>query len=168
MAHILATRTPAPKVNEASMGVPPDRRTKSSTLPDGTGAEPLGHQDQGSTIAIHSLAVLPEHQGKRIGWTLMKAYIQRIKDAAVADRIALLAHDNLVPFYTALGFEDRGASDCTFGGGGWIDMVSSLNPRVSWIDQPKANSLELTSSLYPTDSRVLERVIRSLCEVGSA
>jgi len=123
VAHILATRTPALKVNEASMGIPPDWRTKTSTLPDSTGAEPLGHQDQGSTIAIHSLAVLPEHQGKRIGSTLMKAYIQRIKDAAVADRIALLAHDNLVPFYTALGFEDRGASDCTFGGGGWIDMV---------------------------------------------
>jgi GNAT superfamily N-acetyltransferase len=83
----------------------------------------LGHQDQGSTIAIHSLAVLPEHQGKGIGSTLLKAYIQRIKDAAIADRIALLSHDDLVPFYTALGFENSGVSDCTFGGGGWNDLV---------------------------------------------
>jgi predicted N-acetyltransferase YhbS len=83
----------------------------------------LGHQDQGSTITIHSLAVLPEHQRKKVGSTLMKAYIQRIKDAAIADRIALLAHDHLVPFYTALGFENRGVSDCKFGGGGWKDMI---------------------------------------------
>ncbi|PGH35935.1 hypothetical protein GX50_01260 [[Emmonsia] crescens] len=124
IAHILATRTPALCVTDASMGIPPNWRDKSSsTLESCNGSEPLGHQDQGSTIALHSLAVLPEHQGKRLGSTLLKAYIQRIKDAAIANRIALLAHDHLIPFYTSLGFENRGLSDCTFGGGGWYSMV---------------------------------------------
>ncbi|PGH11002.1 hypothetical protein AJ79_05153 [Helicocarpus griseus UAMH5409] len=123
LAHILATRTPALCVTDASMGIPPDWRNKSSTLPSNNGSEPLGHQDQGATIALHSLAVLPEHQGKRLGSTLLKAYIQRIKDAAIANRIALLAHDHLIPFYTSLGFENRGLSDCTFGGGGWYSLV---------------------------------------------
>ncbi|KLJ13232.1 hypothetical protein EMPG_11808 [Blastomyces silverae] len=124
IAHILATRTPALCVTDAAMGIPPNWRDKSSsTLESCNGSEPLGHQDQGSTIALHSLAVLPEHQGKRLGSTLLKAYIQRIKDAAIANRIALLAHDHLIPFYTSLGFENRGLSDCTFGGGGWYSMV---------------------------------------------
>ncbi|KAL2360727.1 hypothetical protein RJZ56_006407 [Blastomyces dermatitidis] len=124
IAHILATRTPALCVTDAAMGIPPNWRDKSSsTLESCNGSEPLGHQDQGSTIAVHSLAVLPEHQGKRLGSTLLKAYIQRIKDAAIANRIALLAHDHLIPFYTSLGFENRGLSDCTFGGGGWYSMV---------------------------------------------
>ncbi|EEH18172.2 hypothetical protein PABG_00735 [Paracoccidioides brasiliensis Pb03] len=126
VAHILATRTPALCVTDASIGIPPnwqDKTTSTSTLEADNGSEPLGHQEQGSTIAVHSLAVLPEHQGKRLGSTLMKSYIQRIKDAAIANRIALLAHDHLIPFYTSLGFENRGLSDCTFGGGGWYSMV---------------------------------------------
>ncbi|OAX79291.1 hypothetical protein ACJ72_06393 [Emergomyces africanus] len=100
IAHILATRTPALCVTDASMGMPPNWHDKSSsTLESCNGSEPLGHQDQGSTIALHSLAVLPEHQGKRLGSTLLKAYIQRIRDAAIANRIALLAHAHLIPFY---------------------------------------------------------------------
>ncbi|KAK2800148.1 hypothetical protein FQN50_008243 [Emmonsiellopsis sp. PD_5] len=123
VAHILATRTPALRVTDASMGLPPNWQDKTSTLGTSNGSEPLGHQDQGSTIALHSLAVLPEHQGKRLGTTLLKAYTQRIKDAQIADRIALLAHEHLIPFYTGLGFENQGLSDCTFGGGGWYSLV---------------------------------------------
>lgn len=125
VAHILATRTPSEKITDATMGIPPDWRNK-GTIPNGTETEPLGHQDQGGTIAVHSLAVLNEHQGKGLGTTLMKAYIQRIKDAEIADRIALLSHDHLVPFYQGLGFVNLGESDCKFGGGGWYDMVSAL------------------------------------------
>ncbi|EEP77596.1 conserved hypothetical protein [Uncinocarpus reesii 1704] len=125
VAHILATRTPAPAVSDASMGLPENWRERSSTLPDAAGVEPLGHQDQGSTIAVHSLAVIPEHQGKGLGKTLLKAYVQRIKDARIADRIALLSHDHLVPFYTNLGFKNCGPSECTFGGGGWYSLVST-------------------------------------------
>jgi predicted N-acetyltransferase YhbS len=107
------------------MSYPPDWQNKSSTLPKPDGSEPLGHQDQGSTIALHSLAVLPEHQGKRLGTTLMKSYIQRIKDAMIAERISLLSHDHLIPFYEGLGFKNKGASNCKFGGGGWTNMVCS-------------------------------------------
>lgn len=107
------------------MELPENWRRRSSTLPNESGVEPPGHQDQGSTIAVHSLAVLPEHQGKGLGKTLMKAYVQRIKDAKIADRIALLSHDHLIPFYESLDFKNRGPSECTFGGGGWSSLVSS-------------------------------------------
>lgn len=88
--------------------------------------EAVGHEEGGGTIAIHSLAVLEEHQGKQVGSTLMKSYIHRIREAQIADRIAIIAHDHLVEFYQSFGFEDRGESKCQFGGGGWRDLVSYL------------------------------------------
>ncbi|KAF3482857.1 uncharacterized protein GIQ15_02181 [Arthroderma uncinatum] len=127
IAHVLSTRTTSSVITNATMGVPKDWRSKKSTLPAPGDDEPIGHQDQGSTIAIHSLAVLPEHQDKGLGKMLIKSYIQRIQDAKIADRVVLLAHDHLLAFYTSLGFENVGRSKCTFGGGGWNDLVLELN-----------------------------------------
>ena len=104
------------------MELPAKWQTERMTIENG---ETVGHDEYGSTIAIHSLAVLPEHQGKQVGSTLMKAYIQRIKDAQIADRISIIAHGPLVPFYESFGFENRGPSKCQFGGGGWVDLVRS-------------------------------------------
>lgn len=136
IGHIIATRTSAPLVTDASMSYPPDWRTKRRSLADENEKEPLGHEDQGGTIAVHSLAVLPEHQGKKVGSTLMKAYIHRIKEANIAERIALIAHDHLIPFYEKLGFENRGPSNCTFGGGGWTNLVSIFIDRFRRIYFP--------------------------------
>ncbi|KAI9372180.1 hypothetical protein BJX61DRAFT_534161 [Aspergillus egyptiacus] len=120
VGHVIATRTSTPHVTDKAMELPADWRTERSTVVDG---QTVGHDEAGSSIAIHSVAVLQEHQGKQVGSTLMKAYIQRIREAAIADRIVLIAHDHLIPFYEALGFENRGLSKCQFGGGGWTDMV---------------------------------------------
>lgn len=124
IAHVIATRTSSLRVTEESMKIPEDWQTRKRSLPDAGEKNYVGHEDQGTTVALHSLAVKAEHQKKRVGSTLMKSYIQRIKEAQIADRIALLAHDHMVPFYEALGFENHGPSACTFGGGGWFDMVS--------------------------------------------
>lgn len=108
------------------MKIPSNWKTRRSSLPSDDDEEPLGHQDLGATICVHSLAVHPEFQKMGLGSILMKAYIQRIKDSRIADRIALLAHDHLIPFYAGLGFEDMGTSAVTFGGGNWNNMVSVL------------------------------------------
>lgn len=89
-------------------------------------ASSVGHNDAGRTVCIHSLAVLPAYQGKGLGSTLMKAFIQRIEHAQAADRIALLAHGQLTGFYQSLGFVDKGPSKAQFGGGGWVDMVTAF------------------------------------------
>ncbi|KAH0831701.1 hypothetical protein AYO21_10735 [Fonsecaea monophora] len=123
IAHVVSTRTPAPCVTEASMGVPSNWRTRRSSLPTNTDKEPVGHQDMGGTICVHSVAVAPEFQRMGLGSILMKSYIQRMKDAKIADRIALLAHDHLVPFYKGLGFENMGPSTVTSHGGNWNNMV---------------------------------------------
>ncbi|KKK13741.1 hypothetical protein ARAM_001675 [Aspergillus rambellii] len=124
VGHIIATRTSTPHVTDKSMELPANWKTERLTVVDG---QTVGHDEYGSTIAIHSLAVLREHQGKQVGSTLMKAYIQRIREAMIADRIVLIAHDHLVPYYESFGFENRGLSKCQFGGGGWTDMVLEFN-----------------------------------------
>ena len=100
-----------------------------------TMADTPGHHENGRTIAVHSLGVLPEFQRKGLGKTVMKSYIQRMESSGISDRIALLAHDNLINFYESLGFDNRGKSDVGFGGGGWTNMVTdSLGPKSDVAD----------------------------------
>lgn len=120
VGHIIATRTSEPLVTDRAMHLPKDWQAERWTYEDN---QAVGHEEGGRTIAIHSLAVLPEHQGKQVGSTLLKSYIHRIREAQIADRIAIIAHDHLVPFYESFGFECRGPSKCQFGGGGWVDLV---------------------------------------------
>ncbi|KAJ5728685.1 uncharacterized protein N7483_003193 [Penicillium malachiteum] len=120
VGHLIATRTSEPCVTDRSMRLPKEWEGQRWTREDG---EAVGHEEVGGTIAIHSLAVLPEHQGKQVGSTLMKSYIQRIRDAQIAERLAIIAHGHLIPFYESFGFENRGPSKCQFGGGGWVDLV---------------------------------------------
>ena len=82
-----------------------------------------GHQEEGRTIALHSLAVLPAYQRMGLGKTIMRSYIQRMETSGIADRIALLAHGHLIEYYESLGFVNKGESAATFGGGGWNDMA---------------------------------------------
>jgi GNAT superfamily N-acetyltransferase len=108
------------------MGIPSD--WKQSRLSKDGNEEALGHQEEGDTICVHSLAVAPEYQKMGLGSVLMKSYIARIKDAKIAKRMALLAHDHLVPFYTSLGFENMGPSAVTSCGGNWNNMVKIIPP----------------------------------------
>jgi GNAT superfamily N-acetyltransferase len=86
----------------------------------------LGHKQLGRTIALHSVAVLPKYQGDQLGSTLLKAYIDRMKSAKVADRIALICLDRPVAFYTRLGFKYMGRSKATFGGETWNGKKEKL------------------------------------------
>ncbi|KAF2098724.1 acyl-CoA N-acyltransferase [Rhizodiscina lignyota] len=100
-----------------------------------------GHNQDGRTVCIHSLAILPQHQGRGLGKVLMKSFMGRIESSGIADRIALLAHDALVPFYESLGFTNLGTSEATFGDGGWVDMVYRFPkpvepPIVSFVNRP--------------------------------
>lgn len=59
---------------------------------------PLGHQERGRTIALHSVAILPEFQGRGLGRVLMLSYMQHMNGSGIADKLALIAHDvSLVP-----------------------------------------------------------------------
>lgn len=88
-----------------------------------TSDETRGHREQGRTLAVHSVAVLPEYQGRGVGKTILQAYLQRMNSAGIADRVALLAHRPLCEFYRKQGFTDDGANESKLYGGGWINMV---------------------------------------------
>lgn len=45
---------------------------------------------------------------------------------------------HLVPFYEKIGFKNKGRSKAQFGGGGWIDMVSSHGVQ-STVDEDSAD-----------------------------
>ena len=116
LGHIVSTKTTNPTVTDDDMNFP------SSDAPD----PKLGHKEEGRTVCIHSLAVLPEYQKRGLGKTLMMAYIQRMEAHGVADRLALIAHEELIPYYEGLGFENKGKSEAQFGGGGWFALVREL------------------------------------------
>lgn len=110
VAQVIATKCAAPTVTDESMEFPPNWR---SGIPQ---SEKRGHQEHGRTIAIHSLAALPEFKGRGLGKIVMRSYMQRMETSGIADRIALLAHDHLVKYYEALGFRNLGKSQASFGG----------------------------------------------------
>jgi predicted N-acetyltransferase YhbS len=116
LGHIVATKTTHPTVTDDDMAIP-------TTTPE----EPnLGHKEEGRTLCIHSLAVLPQYSGRGLGKTLMKAYLQRMEAQNVADRVALITHEGLIPYYEKFGFKSLGKSKAEFAGGGWYDMIREL------------------------------------------
>lgn len=125
VAHILATKTDADTLTDESMELP-DRdeydRTKDRS-------DPRGHKEEGRTICIHSVVVHPDYQGQSIGTILLRDYVQRLTTQHIADKIALIAHDHVAPFYQRLDFQDMGPSDCKFTGGGWRALWLPLSDR---------------------------------------
>lgn len=56
----------------------------------------------------------------------MKSYLQRMETSGIADRIALLAHDHLIPYYEALGFVNMGKNNVQFGGDEWVNISYTI------------------------------------------
>jgi len=125
LGHIVATKTTNSTVTDDDMNVP------GANASDRT----VGHREEGRTICIHSLAVLPEYQNRGLGKTLMLAYIQRLESHGIADRIALIAHEELIPYYEGFGFTSQGKSEAQFGGGGWFDLVHELDTEEEAMEE---------------------------------
>lgn len=83
----------------------------------------VGHQPNGGTVALHSLAVCPSHQKLGLGKYLMSRYIEKMREMQAVERISILTYENLVSYYLELGFQLLGASASNHGGVAWKDMV---------------------------------------------
>lgn len=119
LGHIVSTMSISPTVTDNDMAYPTP----------GNPDPALGHKEMGRTVCLHSLAVLPSVQKLKLGSLLMQAYIARLESLAVADRLALIAHDHLIGYYERFGFKSLGPSQAQFGGGGWYDMVRPLHAQ---------------------------------------
>lgn len=122
MGHIIATKFAGGNiVTDDSMAFPADWKSNYQLTPA------VGHDEEGDTICLHSLAVHPDLNGKGLGGVLLRAWTQRMRDAGLGKRIALICRERLVKFYEAAGFMKVGPSACQYGGGGWIDMVMEFD-----------------------------------------
>ena len=127
IGHTIANRTSASSITEGSMEMPENWRSLTPNDVVKVDGEVIGNDPNGTTIAIHSVVIIPEFQGKGVGKTLVKAYIRYIRDANIlGDRLLLIAHRHLIKFYESAGFKNQGQRECQFAGGGWFDLVSSL------------------------------------------
>lgn len=87
LGHVLGTKTTTPVTTDASMSFPADWESEHPAPSD------LGHQEDGRTIVLHSVAVAPQVQGRGLGRILLLAYMQHMNGAGIADRLVLIAHD---------------------------------------------------------------------------
>ncbi|KAF2260698.1 acetyltransferase [Lojkania enalia] len=117
LAHVICTKSSSPLVTDAAMSIPDNWRTTYALNP------PVGHAEDGETLCLHSLAVHPRFQGRGLGRVLLLGWCQRMRDAGIGKRVAIICRDRLIPFYEKLGFDKAGPSACQYGGGGWWDMV---------------------------------------------
>ncbi|KAI1496550.1 hypothetical protein F5X99DRAFT_422003 [Biscogniauxia marginata] len=116
LAHVVSTRSTEDVITDNAMDYPRDFKTNRRNTSH------LGHQEFGRTICIHSLAVDPKLQGCGMGKLILKAFLQQVKNSALASRVSLICQEYLVDYYIRFGFEHLGPSKAAFGGGGWHDM----------------------------------------------
>ncbi|RMY71779.1 hypothetical protein D0862_14562 [Hortaea werneckii] len=130
IGHLIVTKTTHLTVTDTDMAVPSSSSSTSTTTtdPSSTPSDSSSgpHKEEGRTILIHSLAVLPQYQNLGLGRTLMESFLQRTEALGVADRAALITHEKLIPYYEKFGFQNKGLSECRFAGGGWFDMIREL------------------------------------------
>ncbi|KAI1775250.1 acyl-CoA N-acyltransferase [Hypoxylon cercidicola] len=131
LAHIVSTRSNDMVVTDAAMDYPRDFRTLKGRNDTG-----LGHQANGKTVCLHSVAVHPKVQGCGLGKLIMKAYLQQQKGSAAAQRCALICQEHLVKYYERFHFEHLGLSLATFGGGGWHDMLVAVHNIPPYSTKP--------------------------------
>ncbi|KAK2067578.1 hypothetical protein P8C59_001305 [Phyllachora maydis] len=117
LAHVVSTICKGDMITDADMACPKDWRE--------LGGRPMGsgHQRDGRTVAVHSLVVAPKLHGCGLGKMIVKAFLQQVNNAGIADRVALVCQDYLVRYFERFGFKRLGPSEAKFGGGAWNDMA---------------------------------------------
>jgi hypothetical protein len=87
LGHVIATKTTTPVATDASMDYPRDWDAEHPAPSD------LGHQEEGRTIVLHCVAIVPQFQGRGLGRVLVMAYMQHMNGAGIADRLVLICRD---------------------------------------------------------------------------
>jgi len=81
IGHLIVTKTTHFTVTDADMEVPsPTSSSTTTTTTDSSSSGP--HKDEGRTILIHSLAVLPQYQHLGLGRTLMESFLSAPRPSA--------------------------------------------------------------------------------------
>ncbi|CCH61897.1 hypothetical protein TBLA_0F03600 [Henningerozyma blattae CBS 6284] len=89
------------------------------------------HIESSDTIAIHSVVIAQKYQKKNLATLLLTDYIQKLSNQEIGNKIVIIAHEHLVPFYERVGFQLHGentdvVNDSTFASSKWMDMAREL------------------------------------------
>lgn len=91
----------------------------------------IGHVRNGKNGVIFSVAVSPAHRRQGVARQLIEKLIE-VLETKQKQRLVLLCKDELIDFYSALGFTYGGLSVSTFGGFRWHQMQYEL-PTPAWM-----------------------------------
>jgi len=83
------------------------------------------HKPEGNVLVIHSVTVSQNHRRNGLGSSMLKRYVQQIKENRRVDGILLLCKANLLSFYVGCGFSLVGLSHVVHG-----QVCSSHCPHV--------------------------------------
>eukprot|EP01006_Ploeotia_vitrea_P051488 TRINITY_DN67564_c5_g1_i1.p1 TRINITY_DN67564_c5_g1~~TRINITY_DN67564_c5_g1_i1.p1 ORF type:complete len:164 (+),score=13.49 TRINITY_DN67564_c5_g1_i1:62-553(+) len=80
------------------------------------------HTSDGLNLCIHSVVIAPEY--RRRGWatTMLKEYIQRMKQDKSIQVLSLISKEYLLGLYGGVGFKDLGVSSISHGKDQWHEM----------------------------------------------
>jgi arylalkylamine N-acetyltransferase len=90
------------------------------------------HEDNGTTVAIHSVCVSPQYRGQGLAQKLLDNYLDGLRAAAnngnnkQYKRVALLSRPQLVGLYEKAGFKCIGQSSVVHGPEPWFDCMIDL------------------------------------------
>lgn len=126
IGHILGTKIYGDFITEEAMEIP-KLNSKGTIINESERKK--GHVESSLTIGIHSIVVHPNYQKKNLATLLLHDYIQKLSNQQVGDKIAIIAKENLLPFYNRIGFITKGVSKCQHGGEEWYDLHCALTPE---------------------------------------
>lgn len=126
------------------------------------------HVPSSPSVCLHGLCVSSNYRRGNIGSGLLREYISRMesarKDGSESyERILLITHEELRPFYEKASFEWVGKSDIVHGSRPWFEMRRSLTglpPPTSSPSLPPAQ-IDLPQALPPGAWEALQRPSRS-------
>jgi len=104
IGHIIATKTNSDRISLAD-------------LQNG------GHCNDGSNLAINNIAVLYDYRRLGVGSLLMREFVIRMHQAAVAEKLLMLSRGPYVSLFQQMKFEFRGQSSVATGEENWYDMA---------------------------------------------
>lgn len=84
------------------------------------------HDPDGTTVCLHSVCVAPHRRRQGVAKELLRQWIQRLRQTARFQRIALLSRPHLIPLYESVGFKTLGKSSVVHGPDPWYDAVLDL------------------------------------------
>jgi len=90
------------------------------------------HLPSGTSVCIHSVCVDSKYQRQGVGLGLLEEYIRRFEhnnESRNYERVLLIAHEELIPFYNKAGFDLVGKSDVVHGTRPWFQLHYLLPSR---------------------------------------